>query len=145
MLSTLSYVNCNFELYLYDRKNCYVLENGVDISTEEVDDLHLAAKYRAVTGVLASHPEGRDVHINAASITFHGAELLVDSRIELNTGRRYGLLGLNGCGKEICTTFLFDSRVFPSFDGDVHINSFPHTTFLQQTTLKIFCQKIENL
>ncbi|XP_046846580.1 ATP-binding cassette sub-family F member 2-like [Xenia sp. Carnegie-2017] len=51
------------------------------------------------TGVLASHPESRDVHIENFSITFHGVELLSDTRLELNCGRRYGLLGLNGCGK----------------------------------------------
>ena len=50
------------------------------------------------TGVLASHPESRDVHIENFSITFHGVELLADTRLELNCGRRYGLLGLNGCG-----------------------------------------------
>ena len=50
------------------------------------------------TGVLASHPESRDVHIENLSITFHGVELLSDTRLELNCGRRYGLLGLNGCG-----------------------------------------------
>ena len=53
----------------------------------------------ATTGVLASHPESRDVHIENFSITFHGVELLSDTRLELNRGRRYGLLGLNGCGK----------------------------------------------
>lgn len=51
------------------------------------------------TGVLTSHPECRDVHIENFSITFHGVELLTDTRLELNCGRRYGLLGLNGCGK----------------------------------------------
>ncbi len=64
----------------------------------ELDELDLAGKHRAVTGVLASHPEGRDVHINNASITFHGAEMLVDSQIRLNVGCRYGLIGPNGCG-----------------------------------------------
>lgn len=53
------------------------------------------------TGVLASHPESRDIHIENFSITFHGVELLSDTRLELNRGRRYGLLGLNGCGKFI--------------------------------------------
>ena len=56
-------------------------------------DLDLEAKHRSVTGVLASHPDSRDVHIHQLSLTFHGAELLVDTSIELNTGRRYGLIG----------------------------------------------------
>ena len=48
--------------------------------------------------MLASHLLSRDIHINRLSITFHGVELLSDTRIELNTGRRYGLVGLNGSG-----------------------------------------------
>jgi len=66
-----------------------------------MDDLELAAKFRSVAGVLASHGESRDLHLDSVTIRFHGAELLVDSRIELNNGRRYGLIGLNGCGKQL--------------------------------------------
>ena len=50
-------------------------------------------------GVLGSHPRGRDVHINQFSVTFHGQEILVDTDFEMNCGRRYGLVGLNGSGK----------------------------------------------
>lgn len=57
------------------------------------------AENRASTGVLASHPNGRDVHIHQFSLTFYGQEILVDAELELNTGRRYGMLGLNGSGK----------------------------------------------
>ncbi|KAJ4979147.1 hypothetical protein NE237_009927 [Protea cynaroides] len=54
---------------------------------------------RTCTGVLCSHPLSRDIHIESLSVTFHGHDLIVDSELELNYGRRYGLLGLNGCGK----------------------------------------------
>ena len=57
------------------------------------------ADNRACTGVLASHPHGRDIHISLFSLTFYGQEILVDANLELNQGRRYGILGLNGCGK----------------------------------------------
>ena len=50
------------------------------------------------TGVLASHPDSRDIHIESLSVTLHGAELLRDAKLELNCGRRYGLVGLNGSG-----------------------------------------------
>jgi len=56
---------------------------------------------RSCTGVLASHPLSRDLKIENFSITFHGVELLKDTKLELNTGRRYGLIGFNGCGKSI--------------------------------------------
>ena len=35
------------------------------------------AENRACTGVLASHPNGRDTHIHQFSITFYGQELVV--------------------------------------------------------------------
>ncbi|XP_077979159.1 ATP-binding cassette sub-family F member 2-like [Glandiceps talaboti] len=58
---------------------------------------------RSCTGVLASHPSSRDIKIYNFSLTFHGVELLSDTKIELNCGRKYGLVGLNGSGK---STFL---------------------------------------
>ncbi|GFZ12825.1 ABC transporter family protein [Actinidia rufa] len=42
--------------------------------------------------------------IESLSLTFHGHDLIVDSELELNYGRRYGLLGLNGCGKSTLLT-----------------------------------------
>lgn len=59
------------------------------------------AAARAVTGVLASHPNSTDVHIINLSLTFHGQELLSDTKLELNSGRRYGLIGLNGIGEAL--------------------------------------------
>ena len=53
----------------------------------------------SVTGVLLSHPESRDLHLGQITLRYHGTELLVDAKIEMNCGRRYGLLGPNGCGK----------------------------------------------
>jgi ATP-binding cassette subfamily F protein 2 len=50
-------------------------------------------------GVLGSHPRGRDVHINQFSVTFYGQEILSDADFEMNCGRRYGFVGLNGSGK----------------------------------------------
>ncbi len=50
--------------------------NGV----EEISD-------RTVTGVLTSHPQSRDVHIESVTLLFHGHQLLEDTAIELNHGR----------------------------------------------------------
>lgn len=54
---------------------------------------------RVTTGVLASIPSSKDVKINSVSLVFHGKVLITDSILELTYGRRYGLLGENGCGK----------------------------------------------
>lgn len=63
------------------------------------EEARINAEARSCTGTLAVHPRSRDVKIENFSITFFGAELLQDTMLELNCGRRYGLLGLNGCGK----------------------------------------------
>jgi ATP-binding cassette, subfamily F, member 2 len=42
---------------------------------------------RSCTGVLASHPQARDIHIDSFTLLFHGHELLADARLELNFGR----------------------------------------------------------
>ncbi|KAG7231191.1 hypothetical protein INR49_012022 [Caranx melampygus] len=71
--------------------------NGIASLTKELDEFELRkTEARAVTGVLASHPNSTDVHISSLSLTFHGQELLADTSLELNSGRRYGLIGLNG-------------------------------------------------
>jgi len=71
----------------------------VDGLTTQLEDLYAVSSQRAVTGTLSSHPDCRDLHIDSLSVTFHGTELLVDTQLELNNGRRYGLIGLNGCGE----------------------------------------------
>lgn len=54
---------------------------------------------RVTTGVLASLEASRDVKVTSVSLVFHGRVLIQDATLELNYGRRYGLLGENGCGK----------------------------------------------
>lgn len=72
------------------------IENG-DSSTSNGGLLDVSS--RACTGVLASHPLSKDLKIENFSITFHGVELLKDTKLELNSGRRYGFIGSNGCGE----------------------------------------------
>lgn len=62
-------------------------------------DAKLNAEARSCTGSLAVHPRSRDIKIDTLSVTFHGCELLQDTLLELNCGRRYGLIGLNGSGQ----------------------------------------------
>lgn len=76
--------------------------NGVEKVSNGIGSLQISD--RTCTGVLCSHPMSRDIHIESLSVTFHGHDLIVDSDLELNYGRRYGLLGLNGCGKSTLLT-----------------------------------------
>ncbi|XHG00273.1 ABC transporter ATP-binding protein arb1 [Aspergillus wentii] len=67
---------------------------------------------RVTTGVLSSMESSRDVKVTSASLVFHGKVLITDSTLELNYGRRYGLLGENGCGKSTLLKSIA-SREFP--------------------------------
>ncbi|KDN47442.1 hypothetical protein RSAG8_03582, partial [Rhizoctonia solani AG-8 WAC10335] len=72
------------------------------------DDLTSMAKLaiatdRSASGVLASDPKGRDIKIDAFTLSFHGRLLFEGADISLNYGQRYGLMGENGSGK---STFL---------------------------------------
>ncbi|KAG7792681.1 hypothetical protein KL910_000921 [Ogataea haglerorum] len=86
------------------------LESGGDVSSaaDEIEKLKLqqdkdGLSDRVTTGVLDSLETSRDIKMSSVSLLFHGNVLLQDSSLELNYGRRYGLLGENGCGK---STFL---------------------------------------
>ena len=78
--------------------------------TEQMDKHGLSD--RVTTGVLASQEQSRDVKISSASLTFHGKVLITDGTIEVNFGRRYGLLGENGCGKSTLLKAI-DKREYP--------------------------------
>lgn len=78
--------------------------------TEQLDKHGLSD--RVTTGVLASLPASRDVKINSVSLVFHGKVLITDTTLELNYGRRYGLLGENGCGKSTLLKAI-DRREYP--------------------------------
>jgi len=53
----------------------------------------------SATGVLGSQYLSRDLKIDNFSLSLNGIELITDTRLEFNWGRRYGFIGLNGAGK----------------------------------------------
>lgn len=85
--------------------------NGSIAAANALADMAVADE-RSCTGVLTSHPQSRDVHIESFTLLFHGHQLLEDARLELNYGRRYGLLGPNGCGKS-CLLQALGAREVP--------------------------------
>ncbi|KAF2114837.1 ATP-binding cassette sub-family F member 2 [Lophiotrema nucula] len=94
------------------------LQDAADLDvSEEVKKLTLqedkhGLSDRVTTGVLASLEASRDVKITSASLVFHGRVFFNDTTIEVNYGRRYGLLGENGCGKSTLLKAI-DKREFP--------------------------------
>lgn len=79
-------------------------------TADNLNDLTISD--RSCTGILTSHPQSRDIHIQSFTLLFHGHDLLVDSTLELNFGRRYGLIGMNGCGKS-CLLKALAARELP--------------------------------
>eukprot|EP00939_MAST-03C_sp_MAST-3C-sp1_P002296 g2296.t1 len=72
-----------------------------DTSSSDAKKLDSATvlKHVAITGKLKSLEHSRDVHVDNFSITLFGRDLISDTSLELNFGRRYGLIGHNGSGK----------------------------------------------
>lgn len=75
------------------------------------EEARLSAEARSCTGVLGIHPMARDIKIDNFSVTFYGSELLQDTKLELSTGNRYGLIGANGCGKSALLAVLGNREV----------------------------------
>ncbi|CAK9293696.1 unnamed protein product [Gordionus sp. m RMFG-2023] len=97
------------------------ISNGVESLINGLDKIDIKSiSPRSVTGVLASHPRGRDIKIISLSITFYGNELLTDSTLELNYGNRYGFIGKNGSGK----TTLLNALAFRELPIPDHIDIF---------------------
>ena len=70
--------------------------NKVNISSDDDGQ-------RTVTGVLTSRVLSRDIKIENFTLGCYGQELISTTTLELNFGRRIGLIGHNGSGK---STFL---------------------------------------
>lgn len=60
--------------------------------------------------MLVSDVKGRDVKIDAYTLSFHGRLLIEGAEVALNYGQRYGLLGENGSGK---VSFYVTSCILP--------------------------------
>ncbi|THW63409.1 hypothetical protein D6C99_00476 [Aureobasidium pullulans] len=92
-----------------DAEGVKAMERIKKLELQEDDD---GISDRVTTGVLASQEASRDVKITSASLVFHGKVLFNDTTIEVNYGRRYGLLGENGCGKSTLLKAI-NAREFP--------------------------------
>lgn len=70
------------------------ITHGSDAAAPAVVDMS-----RTATGILQSVRGARDVKIGGFSLNYHNKLLIEDTQIELTVGKRYGLIGANGCGK----------------------------------------------
>jgi len=84
------------------------------------NELKLAAEARSSTGTLGIHPPSRDIKIDNGAITFHGAEVLTDTNVESNCGRRYGFISANGCDKSTLLATLDDKELSVEEQIDIY-------------------------
>lgn len=76
---------------------------------------------RVATGALISEQRARDIKIQSFSLALHGTVLVEDTVLELNRGKRYGLLGRNGCGKSTMLKCLAAREVPIPDHFDIHL------------------------
>lgn len=97
--------------------------SGQDIEKMLADLEIRNAEARSSTGVLASHPQSRDIKIDQLTLTFYGGELLADTRLELTYGHKYGLIGLNGSGKSTLMSTISNRELpIPDFVDIFHVS-----------------------
>ncbi|KAI8086642.1 P-loop containing nucleoside triphosphate hydrolase protein [Halteromyces radiatus] len=84
--------------------NSPLTQSSTNNSTEDLSINKLKINVeRTATGVYTAQERSRDLRIESFSLNYHGRVLIDNAIIELNFGRRYGLIGANGSGK---STFL---------------------------------------
>ena len=71
-------------------------EEVIDDVTAAANALSLEDANRNSTGVLTSHKDSRDIKVESFSLNYYSQILINETCIELNFGRRYGLIGANG-------------------------------------------------
>uniref|UniRef100_A0A915B3G1 ABC transporter domain-containing protein n=1 Tax=Parascaris univalens TaxID=6257 RepID=A0A915B3G1_PARUN len=83
-------------------------EDVLDVAAAMLEKVEIEnAQARSAAGALTSHPKSMDIKIEGLTVTFHGREIVTDTKLELNMGRRYGLIGLNGSGKSTLMQAIF--------------------------------------
>jgi len=100
-------------------------QNRVQYTTSEMKQTimdELTKPYMAF-GVLESMQTARDVKIDKFNVTLQGVELIKDTSLELNYGRRYGLIGLNGSGKSTMLKCIGDRLIPIPLHMDIFILS----------------------
>eukprot|EP01126_Amoeba_proteus_P057455 TRINITY_DN7312_c0_g1_i1.p1 TRINITY_DN7312_c0_g1~~TRINITY_DN7312_c0_g1_i1.p1 ORF type:complete len:589 (-),score=113.79 TRINITY_DN7312_c0_g1_i1:44-1810(-) len=78
---------------------------------EEIKELRATSSPWTGTGTLDTMEDARDIKIGSFSVSLYGQELVKDTVLELNHGRRYGLIGANGSGKTTLLRVLGERQV----------------------------------
>lgn len=89
-------------------------EATVEDALEALEKTKISA--RTATGEWAAGPKSRDIKIVSFSVSYYGRPLVQETDLELNYGRRYGLIGSNGSGKSTILGAIADREIpIPDF------------------------------
>jgi len=89
-------------------------EATVEDALEALEQTKISS--RTATGEWAASPKSRDIHITSFSVSYYGRSLVQETEMELNYGRRYGLIGSNGSGKSTILSAIADREIpIPDF------------------------------
>jgi len=66
---------------------------------DELNSKEGVLRTAAISGILTSKLDSRDVEISHFSVSIYCKELIQDATLNLTYGHRYGLIGMNGSGK----------------------------------------------
>ncbi|KAJ1539985.1 hypothetical protein HK405_012185, partial [Cladochytrium tenue] len=124
-----------------DSKNASAKSLDVESVADDLKKL-VVDPNRSCTGVLTSQRDSRDIKVEGFSMMYYSQILITETTLEFNFGRRYGLIGPNGCGK---STFLkaLASREIPIPEHiDIYLlnEEFPPT---EMTALKAVIEYAE--
>lgn len=104
---------------LYDASSAVTKSSAASLRAERGEVITDTAM--TAMGNLESVYGARDIKIGAVSLNFHNKVLIEDTRLELTVGRRYGLIGRNGCGKSALLKVLAERQVpIPDY-VDIHL------------------------
>jgi len=103
------------------KKKTQAAQRGAE--AEAVDSKEGVMKTAAISGILTSKPDSRDVEISHFSVANFGKELIQDATLTLTYGHRYGLIGQNGSGKSTLLQCLAQREVpVPDFIDIWHLD-----------------------
>jgi ATP-binding cassette subfamily F protein 2 len=80
-----------------EKKAALEAQRGAE--AEAIESKEGVLRTAAISGILTSKPDSRDIEISHFSVANFGKELIQDATLTLTYGHRYGLIGQNGSGK----------------------------------------------
>lgn len=78
-------------------ENMTLKEKKRVLALEELNKNEIVVTYETKSNKL--HANARDINVGGVSVAFHGKNLIEETELVINYGRRYGFIGPNGSGK----------------------------------------------